>query len=418
VGKKDSLDINEEKMEIKNKIDAIDANINTLSEYPKLYANVNHLKRQWNDIHSIMEALDIYNHTSLLLVLTNSMFSNWYNYNKLLSIIELTKKKDEYVSTMESLKKIDSDLTSIRLIRKNDDERIREENLNSDIASLSTEIDDISKKVVSLREELIIKESIYTKLSLLKDKENQLSSINQELDILIKDNSEMGTNLEYINSQKSIIDKINSDLLYVKNRIKDTQNTIEEIRMILNDIKYTRTNFDELALRKENQKYILDAVSTKNGIPLILVRLFLDNCVDIINDLISDVFGDNIEIVKFKVDENEFKIPYIINGLVVDDIDKASQGQQSIISIALSFALIRRATFKYNIMLFDEVDGPLYEEDRNKFIDILMKQLVSIEAEQAFLITHNNTFQNMPVNILMTTDEVVDNSELATIIKI
>ena len=73
---------------------------------------------------------------------------------------------------------------------------------------------------------------------------------------------------------------------------------------------------------------------------------------------------------------------------------------------------------KFNIPLLDEVDGPLYKDDRAKFIDILFRQIHAINAEQVFLITHNNTFDGYPVNVIMTTDEVVDDDSLATIIKV
>lgn len=128
-------------------------------------------------------------------------------------------------------------------------------------------------------------------------------------------------------------------------------------------------------------------------------------------------------ISKFKIsifpeDGTEFNIPYTKNGNLIKDIEKASQGEKAIISLALSFALIRQRTFRYNIMILDEVDGALYKNDRNKFIAILFKQIKAINAEQVFLISHNNTFDGYDVNIIMTTDEVVDDNPLISIMRI
>ena len=97
---------------------------------------------------------------------------------------------------------------------------------------------------------------------------------------------------------------------------------------------------------------------------------------------------------------------------------KASQGQRSIISLALSFALIRQATTKYNILLLDEMDGPLYASDRTKFFDILYKQIAEINAEQIFLVSHNNTFEGHSVNVIMTTEEHVEDNGMITVMRV
>jgi DNA repair exonuclease SbcCD ATPase subunit len=138
----------------------------------------------------------------------------------------------------------------------------------------------------------------------------------------------------------------------------------------------------------------------------------LDDCVGIINELISMVFDDVIEIKEFNITDKEFFIPYYKNGIEISDVKTASQGERSIISLALSFALMRKGANKYNILLLDEIDGALYSKDREKFLMILTQQISAIKAEQVFLITHNNCFDGYPINIIMTTPEHVDNNDV------
>lgn len=82
------------------------------------------------------------------------------------------------------------------------------------------------------------------------------------------------------------------------------------------------------------------------------------------------------------------------------DVKYVSQGELSFISIALSFALSSIVLSKYNIMLLDEIDGPLDSDNREKFIKILEKQIEKIDSEQNFLITHNSMFSSYPVDII------------------
>ena len=97
---------------------------------------------------------------------------------------------------------------------------------------------------------------------------------------------------------------------------------------------------------------------------------------------------------------------------------KASQGERAIISLALSFALIRQRSFIYNIMLLDEVDGPLHKSVRDKFIAILFKQIHDINAEQVFLVSHNNTFDGFNVNVILTGDDIIDKNPLTSVMHV
>ena len=127
------------------------------------------------------------------------------------------------------------------------------------------------------------------------------------------------------------------------------------------------------------------------------------------------VFGDAVEIKEFNITDKDFFIPYYKNGTLISDVKSASQGERSIISLALSFALIRKSITTYNILLLDEIDGALYSKDREKFLTILAQQIKAINAEQIFVISHNNTFEGMPVNIISTTPELIDKTNVPTI---
>ena len=54
-------------------------------------------------------------------------------------------------------------------------------------------------------------------------------------------------------------------------------------------------------------------------------------------------------------------------------------------------------------ILLDEIDSTLDTRNRAMFLNILEKQMESINSEQVFLITHNNVFENFPVDLIVTT---------------
>ena len=84
----------------------------------------------------------------------------------------------------------------------------------------------------------------------------------------------------------------------------------------------------------------------------------------------------------------------------MNDVKYASQGELSFLSLAIAFALSRQVLTNYNIMLLDEIDGPLDIYNREKFIKVLENQIDRINAEQSFLITHNSMFSSYNVDII------------------
>ena len=142
------------------------------------------------------------------------------------------------------------------------------------------------------------------------------------------------------------------------------------------------------------------AYSTKDGIPLRLIGGYLDNVEDITNELLDIAYDGKIYLDKFEISPTDFAIPSYNRGFRIPDVKLSSQGELSFLSIALSFALSTKALRKYNIMLLDEIDGPLDTSNREKFIQILENQIDRIDSEQNFLITHNAMFSSYPVDIV------------------
>lgn len=161
---------------------------------------------------------------------------------------------------------------------------------------------------------------------------------------------------------------------------------------------------------------IKEALSSNKGIPLLFIQLYLKNPRIKINNLLDIVYKGELEISEFLINDKEFKIPYIRNGIEIEDVSKCSQGEESFVSLALSFALIEQAIKDYNILLLDEIDATLDTTKRGAFISILEKQLNSINAEQVFVITHNNMFDSYPVDVILTSDKDIDNLKNTNII--
>ena len=132
-----------------------------------------------------------------------------------------------------------------------------------------------------------------------------------------------------------------------------------------------------------------------------------------------DIIYDNeLYLENFNITADEFGIPFVTKGTKIKDVCYASQGERSFISLALSFALIYQSISRYNILLLDEIDATLDTRNREKFLQILEKMMEMIDAEQVFVISHNNMFNMYPVDVIDTQNKKNKDNKLTNYIPI
>lgn len=407
---KDPLKADEQFIEQRNEISQLDAEIYLLNDYPYIASKLQTLTENWNRVVPILRELGVLREDSLLEVITNLMSRTWYDEQKLQRIREQCGIREKYYELTEHIASMKNELSqydasdSEELYAKISETKARLDEETADLEQAEADLDKTQETLEGYNENYLI-------LASLEEIKKSLEGMIRDYEELSKEIDSMEGSMKMVVEQVAVVEAAKARLETIRKDHKTYLEDAQGLRTKLQDYNLTMAQYEDTIKDYEIAKDIQDAVSAKKGIPLIFVKNFLQSSREIINDLIADVFSDKIEIQEFDIPEDgsEFNIPYTKNGVWIDDIEAASQGERSVISLALSFALIRQRVFRYNIMLLDEVDAPLHKSDRESFLAILFKQLKVINAEQVFLITHNNTFDGYPnVNIIMTTDEVVD----------
>ena len=407
---------------ITNEINQLDPVIARYQEMPVIQKKLQLLRNQWNRLGPILVELGVVQSgLSLWELLSNPLARrDWYHYDRLIGIIEKVKMLEEFNGVRERYDAVDREIRDLEdpEIQTNR-ERLKLAIENRD--KTMSQLESLSEEIQSMADSVESYESLYEKLQKRADYEIQLSERRESLALTEQNLAQIDQNLETIRENLTQINGLERERFTAETRYTKIQSDLDSIRSTMRQIEYNQEEYNSLMESARGIQMVMDAVSSKKGIPLILVKNFLNNCREIVNELISDVFDEELEVLDFDITETDFKIPYMVNGQVIDDISYASQGQQSIISIALSFALVRQSiqqTGGLNIMLLDEMDGPLHRDDREKFISILFRQMSAINADQVFIISHNSTFSGNPINILSTSDEVVDSSPNQIVVRL
>lgn len=199
--------------------------------------------------------------------------------------------------------------------------------------------------------------------------------------------------------------QLNFQQQHLENIIASCRNDHRSLEMKLVSYKQLLKEAKTLSKKNNELSMILEAVSTKKGIPVYYMKHYLAKIQKLSNDLLELIYGDEFKLAAFNVTPETFEVPYTKNGKIIPDIKYASQSEIALSTMALSFALANSATDKYNILLLDEIDGGLDDTNRSAFLDMLRMQMDALQAEQVFIISQNlGQMANIPMDCIDLSD--------------
>lgn len=316
-------------------------------------------------------------------------------YNRDILYDQMTRitEYENYINKKEELKKYKDELE----IKKNSSNKkmllLSLESMNKQIADLYSKIQEMSNDEDELNNKLSSLNSDYRDYSSAKvylDEKNTIEATITDYSDKLKNISELDYEVGILEHDYSMTEL---DLNKYIQKVSNLEFKCNEYSILSKELTELKDEYEEM-------DSIKSALSSKEGIPLLYINVYLRRTKEIANELLDIVYGGNLYIKSLKAKEDKFPIPYYKNNQLIKDISMASQGERSIASLSLSFALSCQNLSKYNIMLLDELDSTLDTENRKLFIKILEKQMEFVDSEQVFLISHNDMFDMYPVSVI------------------
>lgn len=356
-----------------------------------------------------------------IIKLDNCSESNYYTFltGKIMSgdvnifNFERIAEYKRVIAYTNRLNDLNAKLSNLKLISLNNekyDDLISSKNNNNEkIISLSDNISKL-KKELSLRYDEI--RELEKRKSLIQEFLNDRLAISN-IDKLKEDYDNYN---EYKYNYECILGESNKYLNILENDIKPNISRLNNRRdSIISDINEYKKLIKQKDLLNE---YYTDieitkkALSPNKGIPLKSINSYLQKTRYIANQILKEAFDGEILLDEFIIDEKEFKIPVYGKGDGVDDASKCSSGERALITLAISLAMYKQnntnCNTKYNVLGLDELDGPLDEDRRRKFLHLLETQIKSLNISQVFNITHNNMFNDVEASIILLKGAKVD----------
>lgn len=333
---------------------------------------------------------------------------------------ESIDKYQEFKNISTIVSALEDDLHSYetakeKLISANAEIRILQEKIDTDLKNLSTIRDSklsIFAEIEKIRSSKMEIEMVLDSIRYAKINKAKFEEVSVELDEITNKIESMEKNTVLI---KDLTDKLNrraSELSALQNTdLPAISKAIEEnkYRMVLFE-QYTRDSQEYAA--KYNEVQMIKKYTSIHGIQTVYMSVFMNSILNTTNTLLRLLFGGRFALQPFIINENEFNIPCADSeGRVREDISLMSDSQLSMISMLISFVLLRNSSNRYNIIKLDEVDDNLDSMNRIQF-SILIEQIMNdLGFDQCLIISHNNELDlsNTDIVILkMESQEMID----------
>ena len=333
---------------------------------------------------------------------------------------ESVDKYQEFKNISTIVSALEDDLHSYetakeKLISANAEIRILQEKIDTDLKNLSTIRDSklsIFAEIENIRSGKLEIEMVLDSIRYAKINKAKFEEVSVELNDIANKIESMEKNTVLI---KDLTDKLNrraSELSALQNTdLPAISKAIEEnkYRMVLFE-QYTRDSQEYAA--KYNEVQMIKKYTSIHGIQTVYMSVFMNSILNTTNTLLRLLFGGRFALQPFIINENEFNIPCADSeGRVREDISLMSDSQLSMISMLISFVLLRNSSNRYNIIKLDEVDDNLDSMNRIQF-SILIEQIMNdLGFDQCLIISHNNELDlsNTDIVILkMESQEMID----------
>lgn len=367
--------------------------LKSYKEYIRMNSILDGLKAEITSNIDLIKKLSITNDVSDFDVFLNHI-ANGYRFNSIRDINRYLQIAND-ITEYKSLSNVYNNLLS--------EQKVNQTNLNNYNDYNKQKQDEESKKQDLLNKKSVLDNDLSFEQSLVNNKTNKLNQYNKLLsyyqDWLQKKQNYDAINIQFeqiksqFQSSADILDRINNLSNIIVNKQRELEPLEQEKKQ--KDTQIVLLNEYQKEYADYKQRYdVIDKLKkysspVDGGIQTLFMSLYMGKTLTLANQLLSMIFGGQYRLLDYVINEDEFRMPFIGNGLPVDDISEGSTSQVCIMGMIINLVLLHQASDKFNIVSLDEIDGGLDAANRYMYIDVLQRVIQILNIDQLFIISHN-----------------------------
>lgn len=271
---------------------------------------------------------------------------------------------------------------------------ITQANLVKSIAELKSDMDNYSSTINTLQTKVNNETEYMTIYLRYLDLKSEYGKIKEQLDEYQRKSSKAMEAMSTITGLRTKIANLSAQL----------DPLMREINTISGQLTLLDSYYEEYAKYKQSYDMIETLKKycspTSGGIQTLFMQLYMSKTKDIANSVLSMLFNGAYRLEDFIINENEFRIPFIGEGLPVDDISSGSGAQIAMMGMIINLVLLHQASTKFNIAQLDEVTATLDSYNNSQFTSILFYCMQILNIEQLFLISHSTETDNSYADVI------------------
>ena len=271
------------------------------------------------------------------------------------------------------------------------------EEYQNDINKKQEELSKTNEEYGQIRKDNEFLNGLVSSLKMKLQRLDRLQELKEDYDTENTHYLEIESKFNELSQKLQSSSDILSDISQRKNDMIEAQKQIQPLesqkRTIETQLTMLQSYQQEYALYK--QKYdVIEKLKkysspTVGGIQTIFINIYMNKTLDLANQLLSMIFNGEYRLLNYVINDSEFRMPFIGNGMMVDDISSGSTSQICIMGMIVNLVLRNQASTKYNITLLDEIDGGLDHNNRYLFVGILERIVEILQIDQLFIISHS-----------------------------
>lgn len=267
---------------------------------------------------------------------------------------------------------------------------ISDEDRNKSILKYNTQLIDIEKEILSLSS---ILKKYKLQYKLIEDHLNLTDSIDNISNKLKQDLNEYNNvTLEYLNiKMNEVINGIVSPLMA---SIVDKQNIVTSIFHKQDQINSLQDKVNQISLKVQSYKTLLDIMSPKTGIIAESLIGFINEILSFMNSFMANVWTYKMVISPIEMDNSQnesldYKFKLDVEGhKPIEDISLGSSGMKEIINLAFRLCIYKYLDFRDYPLYLDEF-GKALDEGHRKKATIVVNDLINDDSfNNIFIISH------------------------------
>jgi DNA repair exonuclease SbcCD ATPase subunit len=389
--------------ELSMSIDNMESELSVLKTKTEIFAMVMEIQRELNSKIKYITKLPVGENFREVFLHRLANGDSFNDIDNLYKFVDCGNMIEEYKIAQEQLRRYESEYKLYEakneiiesVIRDVESLTIKTNDLAGQIESINLDISNNESKLVDLNSTKTKVETLVVKLKddLLPSeaRESELLKIKASLDVNSTEIQKLQSDLEKLIGNQTVLNNDIKSLSEEKDRVKHSLMLLAEYSI---ELKQYTDNYNKI----QKIRYYS---SPSTGIQTLFMSMYMNKIITIANELLSLLFDGEFVLQPFIINENEFRIPCLGSGLLHDDISSMSTAQKCMISMILSFAILQQSSTKYNVIMLDEIDGGLDTNNRGYFIELLDKLMYMLQAEQCFIISHNNELNTAACDLIV-----------------